>query len=895
MPNPTPSPLALRVSLMLVRAIRTLVPGSLRDEWLREWEAEIHHRWTSMSRRRTVAWRDQADVVRRSTGAIADAAWLRQQGTLDHDVMHDVRYALRLLRRRPAMSALAVLVLAMGIGGTVAVFSVVDSLLLRELPYREAGRIVTVWMTSRDRPEERDGVAPGAFLDWRERTRTFQALAASDPFSFDFFAGPEPVTLNGALVTHGFFEALGVQPALGRSFAADEYADGRSAVAMISHGTWLRRFGGRPSVVGEKVRFDGRPYEIVGVLPSWFHPDLHHNNVSEEEVFAPKVVQKFEHDNRRTRYWKVVARLKAGISMGEAQAEISTISEQLGREYPATLGNMTATIVPLRDHLAGPIHDPLRVLFGAVVLVLLLGCANVASLLLARATDRQREFALRAAIGASAWRMIRQTLIESIVLSALACAGGLALAHLAIEAFVAIGSSTVPQLGELALDARLVAFALITTCLIAIVVGLWPALRLSRTAVRDRLADSASSTTGGADRKRFVSVLVVAEVALTLVLLVSAGLLIRSFTTLAAVDPGFAGTRQIAVLQVFAYGDRYQSDAQRIAFFDLTRERLRAVPGVERVGLVSAMPFSAANINIEGGIRIEGRPAPPERERPTTFLSVATADYFRAMNIELKDGRLFTDDDRAGGALVGLVNDQVAERFWPGESAVNQRVSVNWLGRWRTLQVVGVVSRLRHDALDREARPEVFMPLEQTPFGSMTFVVRTAGEAAATIPELRARVWDVDPTLPIYDAETVDGLVAHSLAPRRFITNLLAVLAGLAFALAALGIYGILSFSTAQRTREIGVRLAVGGSAGNILALVLGESAKLIGLGVALGLIGSVAATRVIATLLYNTSPRDPMTFAGTTALLALVALLACYLPARRATRIDPLTALRSQ
>jgi predicted permease len=391
-----------------------------------------------------------------------------------------------------------------------------------------------------------------------------------------------------------------------------------------------------------------------------------------------------------------------------------------------------------------------------------------------------------------------------------------------------------------------------------------------------------------------VSVMIVSEVALALVLLVSAGLLIRSFTTLARVDPGFASAN-VAVVQVFVYGDRYRTDGQRMAFYDRTLERLRTVPGVERTGLVSAMPFISANINIKGTFRVEGRPAPPERELPTTYLTVATSDYFRAMEIPLRKGRLFTDEDRTNSTPVAIINDQLAERFWPGENPIDQRVTVNWLRRPLTLRVVGVVGRLRHDALDSDPRPELFMPLAQTAFGSMTFVVRTGGDAAALIPSLRSRIWEIDPTLPVYDASTVDALVAHSLAPRRFVTNLLSVLAGLAFVLATLGIYGIVTFSTAQRRREIGVRMAVGGKASDILALVLGEGARLIGLGVLLGLLGSLAATRVIAALLYGISPADPLTLAGTTALLALVALIACYLPARRATRIDPLAALRAQ
>jgi len=859
---------------------------------MREWEAEIRHRWSTVNRGPKTRWQDKADVVRRSTGAISDAAWLRQQFTADHDVMRDVQYALRMLRRRPVVSALAVTVLAIGIGGTVAVFSVVDTLLLRELPYREPDRIVTIWLTNREHPEEREGVAPGAFLDWHDRSKSFSHIAAAAPTSFDYLDGLEPETLVGASVTEGFFEALGVQPILGRLFVPHEYTVFPPSVVMIGHGTWQRMFGGDPEIIGRKAVFDGAPLEIVGVLPKWFHPTVL-GRLRAEELWVPGTLTNPEFANRRTRYWGVAARLAPGVDIDDARAELSIISEQLGREYPNTLGAMTATVVAFRDHLAGPIRDPLRVLLGAVVLVLLLGCANVASLMLARASDRQREFAVRAAIGANRWRLIRQTLVESLVLSMLACVAGLVLARGAINAFVATAAATVPQLAELALDRRLAVFALATSALTAILVGLWPAIRISRSALRQGLTEGAVSTTGGPDRRRLVSVLVVSEVALALVILVTAGLLIRSFASLVSVDPGFAQSN-IAVLQIFAYGQRYQTTEQRVAFFEQALERMRAVPGVEKVGIVTAMPFMPANINIQGGFRVEGRPAPPEREQPVTSLTVASPDYFPAMRIPLRQGRLFTDNDHAQGPLVAIINDLMADRFWPGSSPIDQRVTVNWQGRWRTMQVVGVVGRLRHDGLDSDPRPEVFIPFSQLPYGSMTFVVRTATDAASLIPTLKQRIWDVDPTLPMYETSTIEALVSQTLAPRRFITGLLGILAGLAFVLATIGIDGIVSFATAQRTREIGVRVVVGGSTRDILRLVFSEGAMRVGVGVLVGLAGSLAATRVVASLLYKISPTDPLTLVATTALLTVVALLACYWPARRATRVDPLVALRS-
>jgi putative ABC transport system permease protein len=892
MPVSVPDPIGVRLSLFVLRAVRFLVPSTVRADWMREWEAEIRHRWTSMDRRQETRWPDQAGLVRRSSGALADAAWLRQQFTADLDVMQDARFALRGLRKRPAISTLAVIVLALGIGGTVAVFSVVDTLLLRELPYSESHRIVTIWLTNIERPDERDGVAPGAFLDWRERSKVFTYLAAAAPFSFDYVGGTEPMTLIGALVTEGFFEALGVQPAMGRSFLPHEFTSGRSDVVLLGDGAWRRYFGGDPAVVGKTILLEGRPHLVAGVLPRWFHPGIR-GGVRGEEIWAPKIVQDFERTIRGTRNWSVVGRLAPGVELAQARAELRTISKQLAQEYPRTLGTMTATVVPFRQHLAGPIREPLMVLFGAVVFVLLIACANVASLLLARGADRQREFTIRVAIGAGRWRLIRQLLVESLMMALLACVVGVGLAHAAIRVFVGLGPS-VSQLNDLALDWRLIGFAIVLAGSTAVLFGLWPAIQLSRHAAGSGLQENTPNMTAGTSRRRLGGLLVVTEVALALVMLVSAGLLLRSFVSLLQVDPGFVKSNVLA-LQVFAYGDRYRNDEQRLAFFDRACDLIRSVPGVEIAGLVSAMPFISANINIEGGFRVEGRPEPPPNEQPTTHLTVATGEYFRAMRIPLRTGRVFEDSDDARAPPVAIINDLMAERLWPAESAVNQRVTVNWQGKSRTMQVVGVVGRLRHEALDRAPRSELFMPLAQAPFGSMTFVIRTSGEPGPLIPTLKARIWEIDPTLPFQETPTVDDLVSRSLAPRRSMTQLLGALAGLAFVLAAAGIYGVLTFFTARRTREIGVRIALGAGRSDILGMVIREGMSLVGAGVLVGVLATLVATRLLAALLYSISPTDPLTLAATTAGLAAVGLLACFVPAWRATKVDPLVAIRSE
>ena len=893
MAQPARDPLAVRLSLAILRAARCLVPRPSRDAWTREWEAEIRHRWQAMSRRQETEWPQQATLVRRSSGAVADAAWLRQQFTADLDVVRDARYALRMLRARPLVSTFAVVVLALGICGTVTVFSTVDTLLLRDLPYADSNRIVTIWQTPTGNPDDREGVAPGAFVDWRARTTSFSALGSAEPWSFDYLDGPEPTELIGALVTEGFFEALGVQPARGRLFRPEEYAEGRSDVVLLSHGAWQRRFGNDEAMVGRTLRLNGRPHVIAGVLPPSFHPDVL-RRAKEQEVWAPQTIQEFELQNRRNRFWAVVGRLTPGVSLERAQAELATISTQLAREYPRTLGGMTATVVPLRRYLAGPVREPLTLLLAAVVMVLLIACANVASLMLARSVERQREFAVRAAIGAARWRLARQTLVEAAVLAAIACAAGLALASLTIRAFVGFTSGLVRQLSDVTLDARLVLFAVALTALTTVLVGLWPAIQLSRGRLHDGLKETSGGLTASAHRRRFASGLVVAEIALALTLLVGAGLLVRSFTTLGRVDPGFEKSN-VAVLQVFAYGPRYATDARRLAFFEQTLGRFRSVPGVVRAGLTSVAPFLPSQIDIQGGYRVVGRPAPPDTELPVTTLTVATSDFFHALRIPLRSGRLFTDTDHAKAPAVALVNDLLAERVWPGENPVGQRIEANWQGRWRTMEIVGVVGRVRRRGLESESHPELFMPAAQLPYGSMTFIVQTSGDPAALMPALKARIWEGDPTLPLYDTDTLDSLVAESLAPRRFVMTVATALSGLAFVLAALGMYSVLSFSTLQRTREIGVRMAMGGARRHIMTMVLREGMRLVAAGITLGLAASLLLSRAMAALLYNVSPADPLTLAATTGLLATAALLACYLPARRAMRIDPLQALRAQ
>ena len=881
-------PLVVRICLAMLRLIRPLVPRAIRDDWMREWEGEIRHRRGWLGRRDRRGWTDDADLLRRTSGALSDAAWLRRRTTWELDMTQDIRQGFRLLRNRPLLSSLAILILAFGVGSTVAVFSFVDRLILRDPPYRDADRVVTLWQTGADAPAEREGASPAAMLAWRERATSFELLAGAEPFSFDYLEGPEPQTLIGALVTERFFETLGVQPILGRTFLPEEHVAGRADIVVLSHGGWQRLLGGQHDAIGRTILLEGRPFVVVGVLPQWFEPNLLQPNTG-REVWAPKVVQPFELQNFRGRFWNAVARLKPGVLPEQASQELMSISNQLAQENPRTMTGMAATIVPLSEHLAGTVREPLLVLLAAIILVLLIACANVANLLLALASERRREFVMRTALGAGPARIVRQVMIESLTVASIASLGGIVIAAWAIGAIAALAPGGIPQLELVRIDARVLGFALALTFATTLLFGITPALQAARPAMREALV-TASQTPG---RRKFASLLVVAEVAFALVLLVGAGLLLRSFVSLANVDPGFSRSN-VVVLQVFAYGPRYAPPGRTVAFFDDAADRMRGVPGVEAVGLVSAMPFIDANINIEGGIRIEGRPVPPPTEQPSTSLTVATGDYFRVMRIPLRQGRLFAETDHASAEPVALVNELLAERHWAGSNPVGERITVNWQGRWLTAQVVGVVGRLRHDGFDADPRPEVFLPLSQLSFGSMTFVVRTSRDPAGLVQVLKSQVWAVDSTMPFYDVATIDALLTQALSPRRFLLWLLSGFAACAFALAAAGIYGVLTFSTLQRTREMGVRIAMGARAQDITRLIVGEGMSLVGLGLALGLIASATIARALSSFLYGVTPLDPLTLGSAVTLLCTVALAACYLPARRATRVDPLTVLKS-
>lgn len=813
-------------------------------------------------------------------------------------LVQDLRHSLRGLGKRPGFTALAVLVVALGIGAATAMFSVLDTLLLRALPYEGADRIVTIFEENAESGLERDDVAPGNFFDWREQAKSFEEIAALVPTSLDLTGKERPEVLFGAAVTEGLFEALGTRALLGRTFRSEDFTPGSGKVVILSHSLWQRRFGADPGLVGKALPLDGEPHTVVGILPGGFNPHLL-PAVRDREAWVPYVVEGWEEEMREGRWWNAVGRLRPGVSLAQARAEMDAISARLARDFPNTNQGIRANLIPLREHLAGHARTALLVLQGAVGLLLAIACANLAGLFLARGTERQGELAIRAALGAGRWRLVRQLLAESVVVALLGGVVGLVLAYWTVALITTLAPADIPRLEQASVDGRVLLFSLALAGLTALVAGIVPSLRLSRPDFRGSLKQQRTVTAGEADRRLRVGI-VVAEIALSVVLLVGAGLLARSFLRLLGVDPGF-DRENVAAIQVFHNRDG-ETPQQRREFFRQAVERIEALPGVRSAAAVSALPFIESNISPQLSFVVQGRPQPREGETPNAFISMATPDYFRTLGIPLREGRGIEPADNEGAPRVAVVSEALRQRHWPSESPVGKQI--RFLGdstedffedptRW--VQIVGVVGQVRHEGLDREPRPEIFLPHAQTHMRAMTFVARTDGDAAALLEPMQEAIWALDPLQTVYRTATLQELVAKSVAARRFNLWLLGTFAVVALTLAAIGLYGVVSYSTRTRFHEFGIRMALGADRADIFQLVLRQGAIMTLGGLALGLAGALAMTRTLATLLYEVAPWDGWTFAGAAFLLAAVALLASYIPARRATRVDQVEALRQE
>ena len=802
-------------------------------------------------------------------------------------LFQDLRYGARGLLRSPGFTLVAVLTLALGIGANTAVFSVVNAVLLRSLPYADADRLVTVWAHDTKANDTRTYFSGPAIRDLREQSRSFQPLTGISPrWSFNLKADGEPERIFGFFASANVLETLGVTPLLGAGFSAEHDRPGAPLVAMLSYGLWQRRFGGDPQIVGKAINLDDGPVTVAGVLPASFRWLDGTARQGEADVWMPLESNPFMQRGRPVRVFTLLGRLREGGSIEQAQAEFTGITAQLTKQYPETDGNIGANLSPLQEEVAGKVRPLLLVLAGAVGLVLLIACANVANLMLARATARHRQLAIRAAMGAGRGRLVRELLTESTLLSLFGALGGVALAVWGVRLLVAMAPAALPRRDEIAVDGSVLLFTLAVAFVTSLMFGLVPALQASRLDLSDALKEGGRGS-GGVVRNRMRSALVVAEVALSLVVVVGASLLIRSFVKLQGVDPGFT-TENIVSMDISSLGP---DAARRIAVMEDIYGRIHAMPGVIAAGETSRLPLAGVAGNPTSNLQIEKRPVPRGQEPQVDFRR-ASRDYFRAMNIPLLAGRAFQESDGAApnALTVAIINQAAAEKFFPGEDPLGQRIQMGG-GSWFT--IVGVVGSIRHVGLDTVPRPEAYMHTLQGPLNNPQLVVRTAGDAASAITSIRSAIRAVDPNIVISRVATMAEVRYESLAAPRFNLVLFGVFAALALLLGLVGIYGVMAYTVTQRTHEIGIRMALGARRADVLRMVLSYGMKLAGIGAVVGLAGALAATRVMRTLLYETSPTDPVTFAVVVLLLASIALLACIVPALRATRTDPLIALR--
>ena len=798
-------------------------------------------------------------------------------------MFRDIQFAARSLLKRPGFTLIVVLTLALGIGANAAVFSVINAVLLRPLPYRDADRVVTLWQNNIKAGTPRNDVSPANFIDWSEQNSSFEAIAGIEPFGFSMVGDGEPERFPAWLVTSGFFQVAGVEPLIGRTFNAEDYVPGNHRVVVLSYGLWQRRFGGDTSVVGRKLTLNGQPYVVVGVMPAEFQlpPD--------RDVWAPRVVGESERQLRGATYWNVVARLKQGVTVTQSQEEMNGIAARLSSQYPDTNGGMGATVVPLYEQITGQIRSALWVLAAAVGFVLLIACVNVANLLLVRGAERQREFAIRRALGAKRLRLLRQTLTESLLLVLVGGVTGVLLASWLVKLIPVLSSSKIPRVEAVGIDLRVVLFACAISVLTAIVFALVPAIQFWRNDIQSTLKESGRSSATPV-RQRLRKTLVVSEVALAVVLLTGAGLLLRSFVRLLQVDPGFSKENVLA-LQVFL-ARTYDQPEKMIGFFDQSLEKIRSLPAVETAAVVATPPF--INLDLDATFTIVGRPAPPQGSEPSAFYAQVSSEYLNALSIPLKKGRFFTNFDRAGSQLVVVINETMARRYFPNEDPLGKRMVVNF-AEPETREIVGVVGDVLHTGLHEEPRAAMLVPHQQSASSYMTFLVKTKSEPTSQLAAVKRAIREVNPRQTFARTATMEELVSDSLKQRRFNLFLLGLFAGIALLLATIGIYGSISYSTRQRTNEIGVRIALGAQSHDVLRLIVGQGFGLALVGVAVGLVAAFVLTRAIKGFLFGVGPNDPLTFLAISALLLFTALIASLIPARRATKVDPLVALRSE
>jgi predicted permease len=839
-----------------------------------------------------------ADVLRRELKnverrvsqdpVVSDAG---QKMNLFADLGQDIRFALRMLAKNPAFTAIAVLALALGIGANSAIFSVVDAVLLRPLPFKNPSQLVMLWENAAHLGFPRDTPSPANFLDWQKEATSFTGMAAMLERSFNLTGVGEPERLEGRRVSANLFQLLGVSARLGRTFVPEDDKPG-SHVVLLSDSLWQRRFGSDPAVIGRALTLDGEPYTVIGVMPPLVQlPGFDNRN---DQLWIPIAFPAEEAAQRGNHFLEVIARLKPGVTLKQAQAEMDTIAARLEKQYPNYNLRRGAVVVPLHEQVVGEIKPALLILLGAVGFVLLIACANVANLLLARAAARQKEIALRLALGASRSRLTRQFLTESVLLALFGAGLGLLLALAGIRVLKTFIPVSIAQVDAITIDGTVLVFTVLVAVLTGIAFGLVPAIQGSHFNLNDTLKESGRDSSGGGKGNRIRGLLVIGEVAVSFVLLIGAGLLINSFLHLRNLDPGFRSDH-LLTMKVNLSEVKYPDREKRAAFFDEVMRRVLALPGVQSAAVAGNLPLTYNGDSMS--ISVEGVPDPPPDQQPDVIYRAIGPGYFATMGIPIVRGRDFTDQDNGDSKDVVIISEKTAQQFWPGQDPIGKRLKPGLStssSPWR--EVIGIVKDVRQNDFVASPKRQMYFTYRQLKsIPANALVVRTNIDPMSLAIPVRNAIWSVDKDQTVADIDTMDHIVAQAVARQRFSMLLLGLFAALALLLASIGIYGVMSYSVAQRTREIGIRIALGARRADVLQMTVKQALKLVAAGMIIGLIAAFLLTRVLASLLFGISATDPITFIGISVVLLAVALLASYVPALRATKVDPIIALRAQ
>jgi predicted permease len=798
-------------------------------------------------------------------------------------LIQDLRFGIRTLVKNPGFTAVAVIALALGIGANTAIFSVVNAVLLRPLPYNDADRIMAVLY------EGRIPVAPAEFLDWKEQNQVFEHVAAAQYWQPSIAGEDRPEQLWALNLTADMFNLLGVKPALGRTFSSDEDQPGKEHVVVLGHRLWQRRFGGDPGILGRTITLDGSAYEVIGVMP----PDFKFAPfwATRAELWVPLNLAPRMND-RRGASLRVFARLKPGVTREQAQAEMTAINQRLEQQYPDSKKSFRLSVDPLHELVVGNIRPALLVLLGAVSFVLLIACANVANLLMARATARQKEIAIRTALGAGRLRLVRQLLTESVLLSLTGGVLGLLLAAWGVKALVALSPGKLPRVESIGLDGSVLYFTLAISILTGLIFGLAPALQSSRLDLNESLKEGGRSSTEGVRRNRVRRLLVVSEMALALVLLIGGGLMIRSFLQIQAIDPGF-NPRNVLTFVVPLAGSGHATPEQRLAFFDQLLSRVETLPSVQSASAINHLPLAGDSWRL--GFTIEGMPDPPPEKRQAAVYRIVRPKYFQVMGASFVKGRDFTEHDTKESPGVAIINESFARRHWPDQEALGKRIIVTD-GNSAPREIVGIVRDLKQSDWTAAPIQEMYLPHYQSAEPSyMTLVVKSAFEPGGLVAAVQSEVWAIDKSLPVSQVMSMEQAISDSVGQQRFNMLLLGIFAGLALILAAIGIYGVMSYSVSQRTHEIGIRMALGARRGDVLWMIVKQGITLTATGAAVGVVGAFLLSRLMSSLLFGVSAHDPLTFIVVPLILTGVALGASFMPALKATKVDPMVALRHE